>query len=134
MTKRINWEFQYQVKELLKAAEAKLDFYKSRVNFWEEAKKTTIQKIKAEGIEVDDSLADRAGNDSKYSTIAGRGGHVAIRDDLQRDLYEAHEKIAKHKANVGLYDGWVEVLKAQPPEKTYELHQDDWLFFFSTRA
>ena len=57
-----------------------------------------------------------------------------VRQDLQRDLYEAHGKIGTHKANVAGYEAWVEVLAAQHPEMVLELDQSDWLHFFSTRT
>ncbi len=131
--KRNSWEFQYKVKDLLEAAKARMAFYESRVAFWESKKTETIEKIKSEGITIDESLAARDGK-AAYSNFAGRGGQVVIRDDLERDLSEAHGRVASHRKNVATYEAWVEILSSQHQDQVRELNHDDWLFFFSKKS
>jgi hypothetical protein len=68
---------------------------------------------------------------STYSNNSrGNGGPtINVRADLQTKLQECHSKIQSHQQAADEYDGWVQVLAANP-EARLKLTQADWLFFF----
>lgn len=125
--KRTEWEFEYTANKLADGAEAQKTHRLSRVEAWSEAKAKVMAEVKDSGIEVTESVA----TDMKsYSTTsAGYGPRVTVRDDLQRKLTECHGKIQTHTAAAAEYDGWIQVLRANP-EKRLPLTQADWLYFF----
>lgn len=121
--KRTAWEFPYTADKLLEAATLKNAFHTERLTWWEEKKKEVMEKIKSEGLEIDESVAVRYSN-------SGRRTSVQVRDDLLRDLNECTQKTEEHKNKVKDYSGWIEVLASQG-QSAFPLHQEDWLFFFS---
>lgn len=124
MMNRQNWKFPYTAEVLCEAARKKVDYHKSRVTWWTDKQAETLAKIKESGIEVDTSLANLVSN--TYS----RGMSVSINDVLQRDMQECVGKIVEHRAKVEDYSAWVEVLESQG-KAHFDLHQEDWLFFFA---
>lgn len=124
---RDEWAFPYTADKLLEAAQAKKTFHESRLEWWEGKRKEVETTIRAEGIEIDESVA---ANLSSYSnSTVGRGAQVSIRTDLVRDLQECVGKTAEHRQKIKDYDAWTQVLASQG-QSTFDLHQDDWLFFF----
>jgi hypothetical protein len=122
--KRKDWTFTYTASKLAEAATAKTEKHKGKLTWWEEKKAETLKKVAESGIEVKDSVA------SSYSnTKGGFGPEIVIDRTLQRDLTECQEKIMEHHNLVEQYDGWVQVLSANP-EARLELNQDDYLFFY----
>lgn len=124
---RDNWLFPYTADKLLAAATAKREHHDARLLWWEDKKASVIEAVKAEGIEIDESLADITSN--SY----GRGATVQVRNDLVRDLQECVSKIREHRGKASDYSAWVQVLSSQG-QATLALHHDDWLFFFGTSA
>ena len=122
--KRIGWEFKFPTVEVLAAAEAKLAFFKGRLQWWHDQADNTESEIKSSGIEIDRSLAASVG----YSN-SGRDMSVKIKPELMRDIAEANSKIQEHKRNVKVYDGWVQFLSAATEDRL-SLSHPDWLFFF----
>ena len=67
--------------------------------------------------------------------IAGRKTHRIVgrqatrAQHLQRKLTECHQKIESHRKATREYEGWVQVLRANP-EQRLKLTQADWLYFF----
>lgn len=120
---RTNWIFPYTADKLLAAADAKLKHHSERLAWWEAKKAEVIETVKAEGIEVDESLANVVSNSYE------RGATVQVRNDLVRDLRECVGKIQQHRAQVADYDAWMQVLASQG-QSNFNLHHDDWLFFF----
>ena len=120
---RNSWKFSYQADELLKATTAKFEFHTKRNDWWTSKKAEVLSLIRAEGLEIDESVA------LGYSNT-GRNTSVMIRDDLLRDLNECVSKITEHKGKVADYHAWIQVLQSQG-KASFELNQDDWLFFFS---
>lgn len=120
---RNEWDFPYTADKLLQAATTKHDHHKTRLAWWERKKAETVEKVKAEGIEIDESVADIISN--SY----GRGPTVGVRNDLVRDLQECVLKIREHRDKVSDYDGWMQVLASQG-QSSFNLHHEDWLFFF----
>lgn len=122
---RSNWEFEYMASVLAKAALDKKEYRQSRANWWEETQKGVIAEIKESGLEFNESLA------VSYASSAGRAPQLAVKPELQNKIKECHEKIREHLSAVREYDGWVQVLSANP-ESRMKLKHGDWLFFFGT--
>lgn len=126
--KRTEWEFEYTASKLADGAEAQKAHRLSRVEAWTEAKAKVMAEVKDSGIEVTESVAADMKSYSN-TTSAGYGPRVTVREDLQRKLTECHGKILTHTAAAAEYDGWIQVLRANP-EKRLLLTQADWLYFF----
>lgn len=122
--KRNEWSFDYTATKLAGAAAAKRDTHSRKLKWWEEKKTETTKRVSETGIEVHDSVAASYSN-----TKAGYGPEIVIDARLQRDLTECQQKIKEHHAKVLEYDGWVQVLNANP-EARLSLEHDDFLFFF----
>jgi hypothetical protein len=120
--KRNQWEFPYTADKLLDAAKTKSAFHSERLTWWEDKNKHVMETIKAEGLEIDESVA------LGYSN-SGRHTSVQVRNDLLRDLNECTQKTEEHKGKLKDYDAWIEVLASQG-QSSFTLHQEDWLFFF----
>lgn len=122
---RGQWKFPYTADKLLAAANTKVEFHKARLAWWEDKKASVLATVKAEGIEIDESVAAGEGYGKSYS----RHESVTIRDDLVRDLSECVSKVKEHRGKVADYGGWAEVLASQG-QATFDLFQGDWLYFF----
>lgn len=125
--KRDEWEFQYTASKLVAGAEAQKAHRLSRVEAWTEAKAKVMAEVKDSGIEVSESVA--ADMKSYSNTTQSFGPRVMVRADLQQKLTECHTKIQTHTLAAAEYDGWIQVLKANP-ESRLSLTQADWLYFF----
>jgi len=123
VSNRKDWEFTYTAEALAKAARAKKDYRQGRMAWWEVKKEEVIAEIKASGLEFNESLA------VSYSSNVGRAPQLAVKPDLQNKIQECHSKIQEHMSAVREYDGWVQVLEANPTN-SLSLTHDDWLFFF----
>lgn len=121
---RDKWEFEYTAAKLVDAASAKREVHQAKFEWWEAKKAEVMKKVREEGIEIHDSVA------SSYSNVKGRfGPEIQIDEVMQRDLVECQTKILEHHHEIKNYDGWIEVLNANP-EARLKLHHDDWLYFF----
>lgn len=128
---RDDWKFPYTADKLLAAATDKKAFHEGRLTWWEGKRKEVEATIRSEGIEIDESVAANFGG--TYSNAGlGRGAQVNIRNDLVRDLQECVGKTSEHREKVKQYDAWAQVLASQG-QASFDLHQDDWLFFFGKR-
>lgn len=67
---RESWKFKYSGTKLLEAAVKKVSLHESRLKWWEDKKKETMDKIKAAGLEIHDSVA--AGYSNKTSGYGAR--------------------------------------------------------------
>lgn len=122
---RTEWEFEYTASRLATAANAKLEIHKRKLTWWEGKKSETMERIKATGIQVHDSVA------ASYSNTKGAfGPRIEIEAGMQRDLSECQEKILEHNRLVQEYDGWRQVFEANP-ESRLKLTHADWLHFFA---
>jgi hypothetical protein len=124
---RNEWNFPYTADKLLTAATDKKAFHEGRLTWWEGKRKEVEATIRSEGIEIDESVA--AGFSTYANSTAHRGAQVNIRTDLVRDLQECVGKNTEHREKIKQYDAWTQVLASQG-QATFDLHQDDWLFFF----
>lgn len=120
---RIAWEFAYTGKALAEAATAKRDHHQERVEVWRQEQTQLMIEVRESGLEINEDLAMRVGSSMS------RPPHVSVKDHLQTKLRECHAKIQDHLELVHEYDGWVQVLGANP-EATLKLKYDDWLFYF----
>ena len=125
--KRDEWEFTYTAIKLAEGAKAQREFRTSRVAWWTEAKAQLMAEIRESGLEVNESIAAQA----NYLSTATRAiaPTINVRQDLQQKLAECHSKIQSHQQAAAEYDGWVQVLEANP-ENRLALTQADWLYFF----
>lgn len=125
---RQDWTFEYTAKTIAEAAVVKKTTHIAKFKWWEKKKEEAMNKIKAEGISVRDSVA------SSYSNTKGMfGPQIEIDTGMQRDLTECQEKIMEHNKLVQSYDEWIKVLSASP-ESRLKLDHEDWLFFFGTNT
>ena len=122
--KRDEWEFEYTASKLAEGAAKQKDFRLGRVTWWKEAQAKVMAEVKESGLEVSESVAASISN---YTQMAGP--QVMVRGDLQKKLSECHTKIQSHQQAADEYDGWVQVLSANP-ESRLKLTQADWLYFF----
>lgn len=123
--KRDEWEFEYTASKLAEAATAQKAFRLERLAWWTDAKNKVMAEIKDSGLEVSESVA--AGI-STY-TAQMHGPQIMVRADLQAKLKECHGKIGTHQQAAAEYDGWIQVLSANP-EARLKLTHADWLYFF----
>jgi hypothetical protein len=125
--KRTEWEFEYTASKLADGAAAQKAHRLSRVEAWTKAKAEVMAEIRESGIEVNESIA--AGMQSYSNSTQMAAPQVGINPAFQRKLAECHAKIQKHTTDAAEYDGWVQVLTANP-EARLKLTQADWLYFF----
>ncbi len=122
--KRNEWTFEYTASKLAEAAMAKRDGHAKKLAWWEQKKKDVMKQVTESGIEVQDSVA------AGFSSTKGNyGPQLRIDHNLQRDLTECQDKILEHHNLVKSYEGWHQVLAANP-EARLALEHDDILFFF----
>lgn len=128
MTNRLEWKFSYTADKLLEAATNKKHWHEGRLAWWAKKRDETKDTIKADGIEIDESVA--FGTDTYISNkSAHRNSQVSIRNDLVKDLQECLAKVNEHQVKVKDYDAWMQVLSTQG-QTAFDLNQYDWLFFF----
>ena len=65
------------------------------------------------------------------STKGNYGPQIEVDAGMQRDLTECQQKILEHDRLVRDYEGWIQVLTANP-ECRLSLDHEDYLFFFGT--
>jgi hypothetical protein len=124
---REQWKFDYTATKLSAAAKAKIAYHEQQLDFWKAKREEVITTIRAEGIEVDEKLVLAHSNPKARDW--DRGGEILIRNDLRKVLAECYQKLAYHTEERDTYDGWRQVLEANP-ENRLSLEIDDWLFFF----
>lgn len=127
---RKDWKFDYTGSRLAEAARTKKDFHAERIEWWKQKKNEVMATIRAEGLEVDESITIQAYRNPKGRDWE-RGTQVMIRNDLRRDLEECMEKLAWHTDLSFKYGGWLQMLEANP-EARVPLDIEDWLFFFGS--
>ena len=125
---RDEWKFAYTADKVLAGAEGKAGFHRGRLQWWTDKRETVMAQVRAEGIEIDESLAERVGTASNNVNYA-RQPSVHIRADLQRDLQECTGKMQEHRHKAEAYEAWVQVLSPQG-KSSLDLDQSGWLYFF----
>ena|ERR1035437_8676428 len=124
---RDSWKFTYTAARLAEAAQVKLKFHDERVAWWKKRKDDLVAQIRTDGIEVSEGAA--LGYSNPKSRDFERGAKVMVRNDLKDQLDECMEKLAYHVGKRRDYDGWVQVLTANPGDRL-DVDMQDWLFYF----
>ena len=124
---RKDWCFEYTASKLSEASTEKLAFHQERLNWWKAKRTEVMNTIRSEGLEIDEKIVLEFR--SPKSRDWDRGSQVMVRNDLQSDLSECLEKLSHHTEKVQQYDGWQQVLAANPQARV-KLDIEDWLFFF----
>lgn len=124
--KRNEWEFQIDVRRLLRAARAKRALHESRVAWWKGKQKDVMRKVRGKGLSIHEDIAASYANVTKVM----RGAQIVVDERLQADLNECHAKLRLHGELAQTYDAWVQVLQHADQRVKYPLHHDDYLFFF----
>ena len=111
---------------IFQGAQEKLAWHQGRLSVWETAREDTINKIKAGGIKVDESVLNGTAQ-SSYSN-SGRNPSVVIDNELMTDLNETNTKINTHKDMIRSFESWVQFLGRA--EGDLDLTLSDYLYFF----
>ena len=125
---RKDWGFDYTANKLAEAAATKMVFHQERLDWWKTKRQEVMGTIRSEGLEIDEKLVMEFRNPKARDW--DRSAQVLIRNDLQTDLSECLDKLSHHTQQVQQYDGWQQVLAANP-EARVKLDIEDWLFFFA---
>ena len=125
---RKDWGFDYTATKLAEAAATKMVFHQERLDWWKTKRQEVMGTIRSEGLEIDEKLVMEFRNPKARDW--DRSAQVLIRNDLQTDLSECLDKLSHHTQQVQQYDGWQQVLAANP-EARVKLDIEDWLFFFA---
>ena len=125
---RKDWGFDYTATKLAEAAAIKMVFHQERLDWWKTKRQEVMGTIRSEGLEIDEKLVMEFRNPKARDW--DRSAQVLIRNDLQTDLSECLDKLSHHTQQVQQYDGWQQVLAANP-EARVKLDIEDWLFFFA---
>ena len=129
---RKDWKFQYIAKDLAKAAATKRDHHAARLDWWNKQQESVIAEVREKGLEVSETLAMQYGSTTTSPIFGGKstaGAQIIVKDEYQSKLNECAVKIDLHMEKTKEYDGWVQVLEANP-SKALELDIGDYLFFF----
>jgi hypothetical protein len=124
---RNEWKFAYEANALADAAQSKIAYHAEHLEFWKRKREEVMATIRDEGIEINEKIALAYSNPKARDW--DRGGEIVIRNDLRKALAETFEKLAYHTEERDTYDGWQQVLRANP-DATLKLDIQDWLFFF----
>lgn len=103
------------------AARTKARHHRERLVFWSKKTQELMTRIRKEGLEITEPVAQH--------TTMRAGPTVMVRNDLHTQLQECVRKEREHTSRVREYEGWVQVLKANPKVRL-RLQHDDWLHFF----
>lgn len=125
---RSAWKFSYTADKLCDAATTKKSWHGERLDWWAKKRDETEAKIRTEGLEIDKSVAFGTENYLSNKSMH-RQPSVQINNDLLADFSECQQKVAEHQGKIKDYDAWCQVLASQG-QATFDLNQDDWLFFF----
>jgi hypothetical protein len=124
---RDEWKFEYTASKIAEAVTQKIAYHDEMLDFWKSKRGEVIELIRSEGIEVDEKIA------LAYCNPKARdwqdSSEVMIRNDLRKDVVECSRKLAYHTGLRDTYDGWKQVLEANPTSRQ-ALDISDWLFFF----
>jgi hypothetical protein len=124
---RKDWQFEYAAAQLAEAAQAKMAHHTERLKFWKTKREETLAKIRSEGLEIDEKIV--VGYQNPKARDWDRANRISVRDDLRQRLDEVLDKLKFHTEKLGEYNGWRQMLVANPQARL-GLDIEDWLFFF----
>ena len=125
---RDNWEFEYTGAQLCEASNAKIEFHRSRLEWWKAKRKSIMDQIRSDGLEINEKLV--MGYRNPKARDWDDGAQVMIRNDLQQALTECQKKLSWHTERLTDFEGWQQLLEANPHARKC-LDIGDWLYFFS---
>jgi hypothetical protein len=125
---RENWEFEYTGLQLSEAASRKATFHRGRLAWWLDKRKSIMGQIRSEGLEINEKLV--MGYRNPKARDWEEGAQVMIRNDLQLLLTECQKKLTWHTERLVDFEGWHQILDANPHARKC-LDIQDWLYFFS---
>lgn len=79
---REEWKFDYTTDQLAETAQGKLRFHEERLAFWQQKRKSVMDTIRAEGLEVDEKIATAYTNPKARDWH--RGAQVMVRTICKR--------------------------------------------------
>lgn len=130
MTMREGWTFEMPVGEVLEGAQKQLAYRQTRVEFWKDRRDEIVQKIREEGITINESEVEKLAGGTSYSNGIGNGVRVVIDNEMQVRLQEAQMKLQENREHVRQYQTWVDLLTPQSAKLSVKLDRADWLYFF----
>ena len=128
---RDGWKFDYTALRLAEAAQHRMDWHRGRLAFWGARREETLATIRSEGLEIDEKIV--IGVHTPKARDWERANRVTVRDDLRQQLDEVLHKLKEHTERLVEYDGWRQMLAANP-EVRLSLDIADWLYFFGAPA
>ena len=105
--------------------------HRERLAFWGARREETLATIRSEGLEIDEKIV--IGVHTPKARDWERANRVTVRDDLRMQLDEVLHKLKEHTGRLAEYDGWRQMLAANP-EARLSLDIADWLYFFGAPA
>ena len=108
-----------------------MDWHRERLAFWGARREETLATIRSEGLEIDEKIV--IGVHTPKARDWERANRVTVRDDLRMQLDEVLHKLKEHTGRLAEYDGWRQMLAANP-EARLSLDIADWLYFFGEPA
>ncbi len=145
-TGRWNWAFEYQLKELEKAAEKKAARHEARLKWWQAEQQKVMEEIKSKGWEVKEGLAavekfasrfnpdalpdEYGGNCAMSNVVGGHASQMVVKDDYQAQLNETHKKIKEHYEKMIEYRNWQQLMADSLEKGPRQLNIEDYKFFF----
>lgn len=127
---RDEWSVGYTGQQLCDAATKKEAHHEERRKWWMDKKAEVITKIRAEGINVTESIVDELGKLGYANSTQAYGGPVVQVDaGMAAQVQEATKKVHEHQDKAYKYGAWIQMLSAHP-SATFSLDHDDWMFFF----
>jgi len=126
---RNEWKFDYTAARLVDGVQTKIAHHQDRLAYWRGQRETVLSTIRAEGLEIDEKIV--MGYQSPKSRDWDRANRVTVREDLRHQLDEVLDKLKSHTEQLTQYDGWRQMLLANP-QAQLALDIDDWLYFFAT--
>jgi hypothetical protein len=124
---RNEWKFEYTAARLAEAARTKMAYHEARLAFWRAKREEVLATIRAEGLAIDEKIV--VGHVSPKARDWEGANRITVRDDLRQHLDECLHKLKAHTEFLVQYDGWSQVLDANPDQRV-PLDVEDWLFFY----
>lgn len=125
MSKRNEWEFQYQASDLLEAAEAEYQKREERIGYWRDKREEVLEKLKQEGLEITNW------NEGSGVTKASIGSAIDVQFDqkLIGRLRECEQWLERARSEKKEYAMWVQVFSDCQSTQAFQLHGHDVAYF-----
>jgi hypothetical protein len=121
MMKRLDWQFEYGVEEVMDAARERAAYHRRREDFWTDERQEALTAIQETGVDV-----------REFDVTGGKKAQVVIDPTLSERLNECQAKLATHQDQAEKYEGWTHVLRAtvdRGDAVTLKLDHEDVRYF-----